>query len=156
LSKQSAVLGELSKEWKTINRDSLRRSLISLYESELISLHSRRDEFEIVLSSEGKKLAQKFDLDRLKIKKPERWDGLWRIVTFDIPEERKKAREALRFHLEDLGLLNYQKSVFIFPYPCEKELKFITEFFQVHRYVRLIIAKTVDNEKEFIKKFRLH
>ena len=56
-------------------------------------------------------------------------DGEWRIVIFDIPEKFKKAREALRMKLKELGFLELQKSVFIFPYECEDEINFIVEVF---------------------------
>lgn len=155
MGKQSFILHELVKEWKEINRLSLRKNLISLYESKVISLRPKGDAYEIVLSHEGKKLAARFDLEKLSIKKQKRWDGLWRIVLFDIPEPRKKARDAIRFHLKDMGLVEYQKSVFITPYPCAKELTFVAEFFQVRKYVRFIVAKAIDNEAEFKRKFKI-
>ncbi len=155
MSKQSLVLSQLVDEWKNINRGTLRRSLLGLYQAKVVSLRPKGDAYEIVLSSEGKKLAARFDLENLKIKKQERWDGHWRIVLFDIPEPRKKARDAIRFHLKDMGLFEYQKSVFITPYPCTKELTFVAEFFHVRKYVRFIVAKAIDNEAEFKRKFRI-
>jgi len=46
------------------------------------------------LSLSGKKRILRYDLDNMKIKKPLKWDGYWRIVVFDIPEDEKR-REAL-------------------------------------------------------------
>jgi len=155
MSKQFSILQSVSNEWNAIRRESLKGSLISLYNSKLISLRPKGDAYEIVLSHEGKKLAARFDLEKLSIKKQKRWDGLWRIVLFDIPELRKKARDAIRFHLKDMGLVEYQKSVFITPYPCAKELTFVAEFFQVRKYVRFIVAKAIDNEAEFKRKFKV-
>lgn len=155
MGKQSMILGELVKEWKTLNRDSLSRSLLGLYRARVISLRPKGDAYQIVLSSEGKKLAERFNLDSLSVKRQEMWDGLWRIVLFDIPESRKKARDAIRFHLKDMGLVEYQKSVFITPYPCEKELTFVAEFFQARRYIRFIVARVIDNETEFKYKFKI-
>lgn len=153
MSKQFSILQSASKEWKAIRRDSLKASLTSLYNSKLISLRPKGDAYEIILSSEGRKLAARFDLEYLKVKKQAKWDGMWRVVLFDIPEPRKKARDAIRFHLKDMGLVEYQKSVFITPYPCAKELTFVAEFFQVRKYVRFIVAKAIDNEAAFKRKF---
>lgn len=153
ISKQIVVLEEITQEWKTINRDSLKSSLLSLYNSKLINLKPMGNSFEIILSHEGKKIVKRLDLENIKIIKPKNWDGHWRIVLFDIPERLKKIRDAIRFHLKDMGFVEYQKSVFILPYPCEKELKFVAEFFHARKYIRLIVAKVIDNEKEFKNKF---
>ncbi len=152
-SKQITLLKEIRKEWRLINKDALRKSLTSLYESKVISLNPKGGEFEIILSQEGKKLAARFDLENLKIKDQKNWDGKWRIILFDIPEKLKKVREAIRFHFRDIGLMEYQKSVFISPYPCEKELKFIAEFYKARKYIRFIVAEAIDNEEDYKKKF---
>lgn len=153
INKQSAILQEVSKEWRAINRDSLRTSLISLYNSNVISLHPKGDAFEIMLSQKGKKLAIRLDLETMKIQKQNNWDGKWRIVLFDIPEKLKKVREAIRFHFRDVGLVEYQKSVLISPYPCEKKIKFISEFYHVRKHIRFIVAQALDDEKIYKKKF---
>jgi DNA-binding transcriptional regulator PaaX len=153
MSKQFQIIRETSKEWKTINRDSLKRSLTSLYTAKLIDLHPKGNNFEIVLSRNGKKEAARFDLDSLKINTKAAWDGKWRIVLFDIPETRKKVREAIRFHFKKLGLMEYQKSVFISPYSCQKEIKFIAEFYKARRYIRFIVSIAIDDENKFKKKF---
>jgi DNA-binding transcriptional regulator PaaX len=50
------------------------------------------------------------------------WDGSWRVVTFDVPEVRRKDRQVLWRALRDrkLGLL--QRSVWIWPHPVEEML----------------------------------
>lgn len=156
ITKQSLVLKEIAEEWKSINRHSLRSSLISLYESKVIGLKPKGGSYEIILLSGGKKLAALFNLENIKIKKQDRWDGLWRIALFDIPERFKKVRDAMRFHLKDMGFVEYQKSVFITPYPCEKELKFVAEFFHARKFVRLIVAKAIDKEPEFKRKWNIN
>lgn len=154
MGKQWNILGELSKEWKKINRSSLKRSLISLYSAKLIDLNPKKDHYEIVLSLDGKKTAERFNLENLQIKKV-KWDGKWRVILFDVPEKLKKVRNAIRFHLNDIGLIEYQKSVYISPYPCEREVKFIAEFYQAHKFIRFMVADVVDDEERYIKNFGL-
>jgi DNA-binding transcriptional regulator PaaX len=74
---------------------------------------------------------------------------------FDIPEKLKKVRESLRFHFKDMGLIEFQKSIFIHPFPCKKEIEFIIEFYNARKYVRFILAEEVDNELHFKHKFEL-
>jgi DNA-binding transcriptional regulator PaaX len=155
IGKQIKIFQEVSKEWKVINRDSLKRSLTSLYSAKLISLRPKGDTFEIILSQDGKKMLAKFNLDEIKIKRLSTWDRRWRIVLFDIPENLKKVRDAIRFHFKKIGLIEYQKSVFISPYPCEKEIKFIAEFYRSHKYIRIITAISIDNELAVKKYFKI-
>jgi len=54
-----------------------------------------------------------------------------------------------------LGFYPLQKSVFVFPYECENELEFITEFYNIRRYVRYIIAEKIDNEFHLKKIFNI-
>lgn len=155
MGRQLKILGELSKEWKRLRRTSLTRSLDSLYNSRLIHLKPKGDSMEIILSVEGKKLVRRFNLETLEIRKQDDWDGKWRIVMFDVPERIKKVRDTLRFLFKDIGLVEYQKSVFITPYPCEREIKFIAEFYGVFSSIKFVVADVISDQSKFEKKFRL-
>lgn len=50
------------------------------------------------------------------------WNGRWRIVIFDIKEEKKFIREALRDKLLSLGFGKWQRSVYITPHDIEQEI----------------------------------
>lgn len=150
------ILKTVGKEWKELNRQALWRAIRDLYRSKLITeKHNQDGSVTMILSEKGKQKALTYKLDEMKISKPATWDGKWRIITFDIPEKRKKVREALRFRLKQLGLKEFQKSVFICPYPCEDEVDFIIEFHQARPFVRKILADSVDNELHYKQKFGL-
>ena len=91
----------------------------------------------------------------MKIKKPTKWDDEWRVVIFDIPERFKKAREALRKKLKDLGFIKLQESVFVLPYECENEINFITEIFLIRPFVRFMRVKSFTNEEQIRLRFGL-
>lgn len=44
---------------------------------------------------------------------PQNWDGKWRIVIFDIPEQRRIIRNLFRRNLKKWGFKHLQKSVWI-------------------------------------------
>ena len=92
-------------------------------------------------------------MDNLKIDRPKKWDGNWRVVIFDIPERIKKVREALRMHLRNLGFYELQKSVFICPFSCVKEINQIIDFYDISEHVRILMAHSLDNEDELKSKF---
>ena len=154
--KQRRVITLIGREWSRMNRENLWRSIRALYESKLVQeKHNQDGSVTLILSERGKKRALVYKIDEMKIKSATKWDGKWRLVLFDIPEDRKKERNALSFRLKQIGMKWYQKSVFICPYPCDDELEFIIEFYQVRSFVRRILAESIDNELHFKHKFGL-
>ena len=75
------------------------------------------------------------------------------MVLFDIPEKYKPAREDLRETLKRLGFYEYQKSVLIHPYPCQDEVNFVVEYFNIRSHVRVITVVELDNELHLRKIF---
>ncbi len=146
----------MGKAWREINRKQLSDSIRSLYRSKLIDMIENKDgSIKMILTEKGRKRIILYNFERMVISKPNRWDKKWRIITFDIPEEFKESRNALRIKLKDLGFLKYQKSIFIYPYECKDEVDFVIEFFDIRPYVRYITAENLDNELDFKRRFQL-
>jgi len=150
------IVKNIIKEWKRINKRSLRESIRKLYQSKIIDYRENNDgTVKLILTEAGKKRALLYDLEKLKINKPSKWDNLWRLVIFDIPEDKKSARMALASKLKELGFYPMQKSVFIHPYECKDEVDFITELFDIVPYVRFLRVRDVDIELDLKNIFRL-
>ncbi len=150
------VLKEMQKEWKGINREMLKRAIKNLYQSKLIKEKENPDgTVTLILTEKGKERALIYNLDEMKIKKPVSWDKRWRMVVFDIPEKIKWTREAMRRHLKNLGFYEFQKSVFVHPYNCKDEIEYLIEFYDIRRFVRFIIAESLDNELHLKSHFEL-
>ena len=91
----------------------------------------------------------------MKIKKPKKWNGKWRLVIFDIPMRFTKGREALRYHLKELNFFQFQKSAWIYPYQCEDEIIFIADFFGVGKYVETLTIENILRDEKLKKHFHL-
>jgi len=156
VGQQFKIIGELRDEFKKLRRQSLERAIEALYDSKLIS--EKRDEsgtMTLVLSDKGRKKALTYDIRNLRIAQPEDWDKKWRVVMFDIPEGEREARDALREHLLFMGFFEFQRSVLIYPYPCQDELDYLIEFYDIRKYVRTLLATNLDNEAHLLKFFKL-
>ena len=150
------ILKGITKEWKYINKRVLHIAIKKLYKSKLISCtEDKSGMITLILDEDGKNKILKHDLEKIKIEKPKKWDGLWRIVIFDIPERFKKERDALAYRLKRLNFYPIQKSVFIYPYECKNEVDFIVEIFNLRPYVRFILAKSTDIDLDLKEKFEL-
>ena len=150
------ILENLPLAWKEINKNRLYRIVREFYNEKLVDYKEDKENFvKIVLTKEGQKKALKFKIDEMEIKKSPKWDKEWRVVIFDIPERFKKAREALREKLKDLGFIKLQESVFVFPHECEDEIDFIVEVFLIRPFVRFMRVKSFTNEEQIRLKFGL-
>lgn len=135
---------------------SVRRVLNRLRRQELVSW--REDSagtVTITLTESGKKRILKYHLDEMSIKAPRSWDGKWRVVIFDIPEDLKTARDVMREKLKNLGLYQLQKSVWVYPHPCQDEVDFVSHVYEVGRYLLYFEAKKLENEEFLKNKFGL-
>ncbi len=150
------ILKAIQKEWQEIDRQALRKAIKRLYESKLITeKQNPNGTVTLILTDKGKQRALTYDLDNMEIKAPGQWDKKWRVVLFDIPEKIKKIREAMRYHLKNFGFYEFQKSVFVHPYDCKDEVDYLIEFYDIRRFVRFIIADSLDNELHLKKHFKL-
>ena len=98
-------------------------------------------------SEKGKEKLKKLVLDELIVKTPKKWDKKWRLVVFDIPESKRKAREALRKKLKDMKFYQCQKSVWIHPFPCMEEIEFIKNVFNIKPFVKLFLVEEMTDGK---------
>ena len=142
------------KRFKT-RKHTFIKSLKTLKRDRLIDFREERGLSKVTITEKGKKKLLIYELDSMEIRKPKKWDNIWRVVTFDIPESKKNARNALREKLKELGFCQLHKSVFVYPYPCLSEIQFIEEIFQIGSYINFIEAKTIENDNWLRSKFDL-
>ena len=153
---QIYILKSIVRELKEIDRKSIDQAIASLYKSKLVSVKENVDgKITMLLTENGRIIAQTQNLDNINVIKPKYWDEKWRIVLSDIPEVHKKARDALRLHLKKMGFFEFQKSVWVYPYNCKKELEFIVEFYGIKKFVRYGILEKIDNDLHLRQNFDL-
>ena len=104
-----------------------------------------------MLTSAGVKKATYYKIRSMSIARQEIWDRKWRLIMFDIPEKKKVARRAINNVLKELGCVQYQKSVFITPFPCEKEIDTVGNYFGVRKHIMIVLAEKIESE-DTIKK----
>ena len=133
------------------NRKWIRRKLYALHEQRYVEISS--DVYS--LSEIGHRIVEENKLWEISIPVPKKWDGLWHIAVFDIPKERSAVRIAFVRHLQNLGLIYYQRSVWLHAYPCEEEVREIALFHDILPFVSFIKAVHLDGSRAFRKHFKL-
>jgi hypothetical protein len=107
------------------------------------------------LTKKGKVYFQKILFEDVRLPEPKKWDGSWTFVLFDIPVQFAKERTAFRWRLKDLGFYQYQKSVWVYPHPCEKEILYVADYFGIGKYVEILVTDHLSEERDMKKYFRL-
>lgn len=131
---------------KSFNKNKFKRKLDYLKERGIIKVSETKDGLQLKLTKKGAETIKYYQLGDLKINVPQKWDGKWRVVIFDIPEDKKLGRDALRRKLKELEFNQLQRSVFCHPYPCENEIVLLREAYRIQPYVIILIVEKLENE----------
>lgn len=155
------AIGFFSNSSKKKNRYpevKIKNSLKYLKKKQFVEIIKEKNgKIWVRLTNKGRNRLTGYSLDVLEIKKPEKWDGKWRVLMFDIPSHPKKydyARDALRRKIRELGLYQIQKSVWVYPYECEDEILFVAEIFKVQRYIEILTVEKLLHESLLREKFK--
>ena len=96
------------------NPDSFSRTIHRLEQEGLIKKAKKEKKTHLLLTQQGKRFIKEH---REAVRgSPHSWDEKWRLVVFDIPEEKRKLRDYLRRYLITLGFGKVQRSIWISPY----------------------------------------
>jgi hypothetical protein len=110
---------------------------------------------KLTLTQNGRTKILKYKLDEIHIKKPAHWDRKWRLIIFDVPVNKKQARDALGAKLSELGFYPLQKSVYLMPFPCEDEVEFIASVFDVRKHILILNVSNFEGEEKLMHHFGL-
>jgi DNA-binding transcriptional regulator PaaX len=132
---------------------ALTRSIRGLEDAGLIEQVSSGQSKYARLTKEGKKKAHSLKLDGDGAIIDTSWDGYWRMIILDIPEDRKSEREALRYLLKKAGFVCVKNSVWISMLPFENLFTNIKKDLNLTTEMMIIVTDRIDEdtEKEFLK-----
>ncbi len=144
------------KEVKNLNIEEkkIKKSLESLEKNEIIDLEEKGGNIFVKLKDKNNLTVIKYSTKALLDfkKKEKKWNKKWFLVFFDVPEIQRNKRNYLRKFLVDIGFYQYQKSIYIFPYECEKEIILIKKIVEGAKYMKYLVAEKIEDEK-LIKSF---
>jgi hypothetical protein len=110
----------------------------------------------VAITEKGKIRALQYKINEMQIKRPKRWDGKWRIIIFDIPEQYKKMRDLFRRHLKQMDFYQLQKSVWVHPFACLDEIEFLRQIYHVGIQVIYIEANRLEGVEDLLSHYDLH
>lgn len=142
----------LSKEGSSY---ALTRSLKGLREAGLVEHISSGQNEYARLTKDGRKKMYSLKLDAENTLVSTTWDGFWRMVILDMPEDRKNERESLRYLLKKAGFICLKNSVWISPHPFEHLFINIKKDLGLTTEMMILVTDKIDSEteQEFLKVF---
>ena len=127
-----------------------------LIKRKLITLERDGHDASIVLTPEGRKRAGKYQIEELRIALPKKWYGKWRIVIFDIPSHSDFVRNVFRKKLKEFGFYLMQKSTWVYPFECKKEISLLRGFLGTsEKQIRVLEVNHIENDRFLRNAFHL-
>ncbi len=132
--------------------DKYRRTIRDLEGRGLVKVIKAKNGKFISLTSKGQLEAL---LATARMEKPPVWDGKWRLVMFDIPEQSKEKRHLFRSLLKQHGFVLMQASVYICPHPLNRSAIEYLKRSGLMGFIRIMKVDEIDDDKDLRKRFKL-
>ena len=155
--KPAVAVSDIEANGQGKTKYAITRSLRGLQEAGLIESVSSGQANYARLTKDGKKKVHSIKLDAENAVVNTSWDGSWRIILLDLPEERKAERESLRYLLKKAGFVCLKNSAWISPFPFEHMFANIKKDLNLTTELVIIVTYTVDEatEKELYTLFNM-
>lgn len=150
------VLGAIAKtKYFRQRKYQLKSSITHLVSAGYLIFVNENDKKHLRLTEKGERYASLINEGEFTPKKPKRWDEKWRMLIFDIPEERKYIRDKIRNTLVSLGFMRLQDSVWVYPYDCEDIITILKTDLRIGKDILYIIADKIEHDTRLRKQFSL-
>lgn len=144
MAKLGLLPGKREKEVIKRSRNRLVKRGLLVYKNNLLQL-----------TPKGESELRFLSLTEFALQKPRKWDGRWRVLTFDIAESRRRTRDRVREILHRIGFKRLQNSVWIYPYDCEDVIVLLKADLKIGKDVLYLIADELEYDAPHRKHFGL-
>jgi len=148
------ALAPFIKKKKYPRKQTIQKSVKSLVKAGLVSEKiSKSGTVTLELTQKGKweALLRTKSLDTKK----EKWDMLWRVIVFDVPQTKNKLRYELRRAVKLYGFKMLQQSVWVYPYACDDFILVLKKHLGVSNDVLYMKVSYIENDRHLRNEFKL-
>jgi DNA-binding transcriptional regulator PaaX len=122
-----------------------RRALIAnLRRQGLVEVSKQGDKMILQPSVKGVHRLQRAQINGLFIRPQQRWDGTWRMVSYDIPARYTKQRRLFTAELHRLGFTLIKDSTWFHPYPCFDVISELVAYCGLNQFVMVAEIARLD------------
>lgn len=150
LAERPAVSIEDLREKDIKTTYAVSRVLKNLVENRYAEIHESGRQGYAKITPLGKNKLNILLLESEDALVPQTWDGFWRIILLDLPENRKSERESLRYLLKKASFVCLKNSIWISPYPFEHLFTNIKKDLDLGAEMIIIVTQLIDEETKKI------
>lgn len=148
------IVDRILKKYPKAKREDVEKSINKIFKDKMAQVVEKNGKCVVRITQKGKKKVVDLNIDAIKVQR-QKWDGMWRLVFFDIPETLRHGRRVLRDKLKEIGFVRLQKSVWVCPYECQDEIDFITAVYGLEKYVNYAVCESGDFTQSMQKIFEV-
>jgi len=80
----------------------------------------------------------------------DKWDGKWRIISYEIPEKKREIRDRLRREMQGWGLGPWHRSFWLTPHPVIETLRQLVSQKEEEKYIQAFEAGHIFGDREIL------
>lgn len=80
----------------------------------------------------------------------DKWDGKWRVISYEIPEKKREIRDRLRREMQGWGLGPWHRSFWLTPHPILTTLKDLTSQKEEESFIQAFEADHLYGDREIL------
>ncbi len=139
---------------KSFRKRDIQKNLDSLVRSGLLKMQiGSQGKMKLELTRKGKWEAFLRYKSQDTVK--DKWDGIWRVVIFDVPISKNKIRRELRRAMLLFGFKMLQQSVWVYPHACDDFITLLKTNLGVSNDVLYMKVRHIENDIHLRKEFNL-
>lgn len=123
---------------------TLARVTAELHRQRLVEVRKVGKHLHVQLSVKGIHRLQRSEVSKISIEEPSTWDGLWRMVTYDVPRAQSPQRRLFAQELRRLGFVMIRESVWFHKYPSFDAVLELARYCNLQRHITLAEISRLD------------
>ena len=146
LSEKPVISVESIKSTDPKKNYALARSIKNLVEAGCVEIKNSDNQKYLKITKKGQGKLNCIKLEGEEALVSRIWDGYWRIIILDLPENRKSERESLRYLLKKAGFICIKNTVWVSPFPYEHLFTNIKKDLGLGTELMIIVTEKLDPE----------
>lgn len=140
-----------------VSESSSRGAIFRMVQKNLLQVRKIRNKSYYSLTELGKRRIED-GIKRVYTTQSQTWDGMWRILTYSFPEEKRELRNVIRKELNWTGFGAISNSTWVSPNPLEEQVLEMVNTYKIEDHVFLFSSSSIvshDNESIINKGWNL-
>ncbi|MFH0806508.1 MAG: hypothetical protein V1885_02175 [Candidatus Brennerbacteria bacterium] len=84
-----------------------------------------------------------------------RWDGKWRLISFDVPVHENAARNRLRAFLKEFNFFQLHKSVWVCPNALADAFWKLVVEYELDKYCKVMVVEILEGDADLKRHFKI-